>query len=150
MATITTVKHFKELTNIELYDIMALRQMVFVVEQTCYYLDADGKDLDSWHLMVCDINDRLIAYSRILPKGISYDDYASIGRVASHPLERGTGMCKLLLEQSIMALYYLLGKQPIKIGAQCYLIKFYENFGFVVQGEPYLEDDIPHIKMVLS
>jgi ElaA protein len=141
---------FDSLTVRELYDIMALRQMVFAVEQNCPYLDADGKDLEAWHLMLLDQKGLLAAYTRLLPKGISYDDYASIGRVVSAPHARGTGAGKAVMEQSIKQMAQLFPNQPIKIGAQSYLLKFYESLGFESTGEEYLEDDIPHTSMILK
>lgn len=141
---------FDQLTPYELYDIMALRQEVFVVEQNCPYLDADGKDLHSWHLMGRDVQGKLICYTRLLPEGLSYDGYVSIGRVVSSPAARGTGAGKILIRRSIDMCRHLFGNQPIKIGAQTYLLKFYARFGFQSTGEEYLEDGIPHTKMTLS
>ena len=141
---------FDQLTPYELYDIMALRQEVFVVEQNCPYLDADGKDLHSWHLMGRDVQGKLICYTRLLPEGLSYDGYVSIGRVVSSPAARGAGAGKILIRRSIDMCRHLFGNQPKKIGAQTYLLKFYARFGFQSTGEEYLEDCIPHTKMTLS
>ncbi len=140
---------FDQLTPRELYDIMALRQEVFIVEQNCPYLDADGKDLHCWHLTGRNDHGKLICYTRLLPKGLAYDDYVSIGRVVSSPSARGIGAGKILLQRSIELCIHLFGNQPIKIGAQSYLLKFYEGFGFRSTGEEYLEDGIPHTKMIL-
>lgn len=128
---------------------MALRQEVFVVEQNCPYLDADGKDPDSWHLMGRDASGKLVCYTRLLPEGLSYPEYISIGRVVSSPAARGTGAGKTLMRRSIDLCRQLFGNQPIKIGAQSYLLQFYEGFGFRSTGEEYLEDGIPHTKMIL-
>ena len=128
---------------------MALRQEVFVVEQNCPYLDADGKDPDSWHLMGRDASGKLVCYTRLLPEGLSYPGYVSIGRVVSSPAARGTGAGKTLMRRSIDLCRQLFGNQPIKIGAQSYLLQFYEGFGFCSTGEEYLEDGIPHTKMIL-
>jgi ElaA protein len=141
---------FDELSPKLLYEILALRQEVFVVEQNCPYQDCDGKDLPSWHLMGRDASGKLICYTRLLPKGIAYENYVSIGRVVSAPAARGTGAGKTLMEKSIQMCRQLFGKQPIKIGAQTYLLKFYEGFGFQSTGEEYLEDGIPHTKMILD
>ncbi|MCB0641197.1 MAG: GNAT family N-acetyltransferase [Phaeodactylibacter sp.] len=140
-------KAFEELHLRELYDIMILRQRVFVVEQNCPYLDADGLDADSYHLMGIQ-NGALVAYARLLPKGLSYPDYASIGRVITAPEARRTGMGKLLMDEALQAAHRLFGVGPLKISAQCYLIRFYEVFGFETIGAQYLEDDIPHIAML--
>jgi ElaA protein len=143
------LKSFDELSNKQLYDIMQLRAAVFIVEQNCPYQDADGKDIKSFHLMGRNEEGVLVVYSRILPAGISYKE-ASIGRVVSSPSVRGTGAGKELMLQSIKEIEKLFGKCPIKIGAQLYLKKFYESFGFVVCSEEYLEDGIPHIEMLRS
>jgi ElaA protein len=142
-------QHFSELSTHTLYEILALRQTVFVVEQNCPYLDCDGKDLESWHLMGRDAQGALMCYTRLLPKGLSYDDYVSIGRVLSSLEVRGTGAGKILMEESIRVCRQLFGNEAIKIGAQSYLLKFYEGFGFRSTGEEYLEDGIPHTKMIL-
>lgn len=139
---------FQELSLQQLYQIMQLRQEVFVVEQNCPYLDADGKDQVGYHLMGQDTNGQLMAYTRLLPKGISYEQYVSIGRVVTSPKTRGTGMGKLLMQESLKAIEALFPATDIKISAQSYLIKFYESFGFQTVGESYLEDDIPHIAMI--
>lgn len=139
---------FNQLTVHQLYEAMALRQEVFVVEQNCPYLDADGKDQAGWHLLGRNEHDQLVAYARLLPKGISYPEYPSIGRIVSAPNARGTGAGRALVQEAIEACDRLFGKQPIKIGAQVYLLKFYQSFGFEPVGEEYLEDGIPHISML--
>jgi len=141
-------KHFKELTTKELYNIMHLRIEVFCIEQNCPYQDADGRDIDSWHLMMVDSDNKLIAYSRLLPKGIAYADYASIGRVVNAKSVRMQGMGKLLMQKSLEHAKQLFGDTPIKISAQAYLRNFYSAFGFVHTGEEYIEDHIPHIGMI--
>ena len=141
---------FQQLSPEDLYDIMALRQEVFVVEQNCPYLDADGKDQSSWHLCGRDASGLLACYTRLLPEGLAYEGYSSIGRVVSSPSVRGTGAGKVLMNRSIGMCRFLFGPLPIKIGAQVYLTRFYEGFGFRTVGEPYLEDGIPHIKMILD
>lgn len=140
-------KAFEDLHLRELYDIMILRQRVFVVEQHCPYLDADGLDPGSYHLMGGQ-DGLLVAYARLLPKGLSYPEYASIGRIITAPETRRTGMGKLLMQEALEAAQRLFGEGPLKISAQCYLIRFYEGFGFETVGEQYLEDDIPHIAML--
>jgi ElaA protein len=141
---------FADLTVYELYEIMALRQIVFAVEQNCPYLDADGKDLQGWHLLGCDTEGgELVAYTRLLPKGIAYDKYASIGRVVSSPKVRGLGYGKILMRESIAQMKNIFPNEPVKIGAQSYLLKFYQALGFESTGENYLEDGIPHTSMIL-
>ena len=139
---------FYKLNLDDMYQTMSLRQEVFVVEQNCPYLDADGKDQDAWHLMGFDETNNLIAYTRLLPAGISYEKYASIGRVVTSPKGRGKGAGKDIMKASIEWCAQLFPNQPVKISAQTYLLKFYKNLGFEPVGEGYLEDDIPHIAMI--
>ena len=141
------IKHFSALTLNELYEAMALRQTVFIVEQQCPYLDADGKDAAAWHVLGRDIGGRLVAYSRLLAPGISYPAAASIGRVATHPAVRGTGSGRELMRHSIAAVSDLFPGAPLSIGAQYYLLNFYRSFGFAQEGDIYDEDGIPHIMM---
>ena len=141
-------KHFNELSTTELYAIMQLRIQVFSVEQNCPYQDADGKDQQSWHLMIYNKANELVAYSRLLPKGVSYPNYASIGRVVNAQSVRGQGIGILLMQKSIEKALELFKEEPIKISAQAYLRKFYTSLGFVATGEEYIEDHIPHIAML--
>lgn len=140
-------KLFDELTAKELYQIIQLRNEVFVIEQDCIYQDADGKDFKSGHLWAT-INNEVVAYSRIVPKGISYEDEPSIGRVVSSGNHRGLGLGKQLIANSIMVIENRLFTSSIRISAQLYLKEFYESFGFQQVSEVYLEDDIPHIEML--
>ena len=142
-------KHFNELTPHELYKILKLRSRVFVVEQNCVYLDLDDKDLNAHHVLGF-IGDDLCASTRLLAKGISYDDYPSIGRVVNALEYRNAGYGKQIMQYSISKMQELYPNQSIKIGAQQYLDKFYISLGFVQSGEMYLEDDIPHIPMILK
>lgn len=146
----TKLYRFADLSPFDLYEIMILRQIVFVVEQNCPYLDADGLDYKAWHFMVYDSQKHLVAYTRLLPLGVPYAGYTSIGRVVNLPNLRGTGLGRFLMQQSIEACYHLFGDVPIKIGAQSYLLHFYESFGFCSTNEAYLEDGIPHTKMILD
>jgi ElaA protein len=145
-----TIKHFNDLSVNELHEIMALRQTVFIVEQNCPYLDADFKDLQSYHLFLRNEEGRMVAYSRLVPEGISYPDFTSIGRVVVHPEIRRTGTGKQLMVESISACVSCFGNKSIKISAQSYLRDFYASFGFEQISEPYMEDDIPHIAMILE
>lgn len=142
------LKKFVELTPYQLYAILQLRNEVFVVEQNCAFQDADDKDQNSYHLMGF-VNNKLIAYTRLVPPGEFYQQ-ASIGRVVTSPSVRRSGAGKELMKQSIGAVYKLFGVRPIKIGAQLYLKKFYCSFGFEQAGEVYLEDGIEHIHMIKS
>ncbi len=142
-------KRFDELTPLELYVIIKLRNEVFVVEQNCVFQDADDKDLNCYHLTGQLLNGQLAAYARLVPAGVSYS-YTSIGRVATSPQFRKEGFGKALMTEAITRCYRLFGEQPIKIGGQLYLKAFYENFRFVQTSEVYLEDNIPHIEMLLK
>jgi ElaA protein len=139
-------KFFSELTNEEVYKILQLRMEVFIVEQNCVYQDCDNKDYKAYHFTAWE-DDILLAYTRLLPIGISYPEHASIGRVITAPVARGKSMGKELMKRSIEQVYTLFGKVPIKISAQLYLKKFYGSFGFIPQGNVYPEDGIDHIAM---
>lgn len=140
------LKQFDDLTPKELYNVLQLRNEVFIVEQNCPYQDLDNKDLRAWHLMGMQ-EDKLLAYSRLLAPGISYSE-SSIGRVVSSPAVRKTGMGKKLMQESIRQIRNLFQTDTIRIGAQLYLQNFYESFGFVKDSDTYLEDNIPHILML--
>lgn len=139
-------KPFNALTPFELYDLLRLRSEVFVVEQNCVFLDMDNKDQAAYHLMGYSKNE-LVATTRLLEKNTAYK-LMSIGRVVTSPKHRGTGVGKALMDESIKRCYALFGEADIKIGAQLYLRKFYESFGFYQSSEMYLEDDIEHIEMI--
>lgn len=138
-----------ELSIQQLYEILKLRQEVFIVEQDCPYLDTDGKDDKAYHVLFYQAQE-LVAYTRLLPKGVSYEKYASIGRVVNHKSVRGQGIGKDLMELSIQSCKSLFPGESIKISAQQYLLKFYQDLGFVETGESYLEDGIPHCGMIYS
>ena len=141
-------KQFSALTSAELYNILTIRNEVFVVEQNCIYLDTDNKDQHAWHLLGY-INEKLVAYSRILPPGISYLE-ASIGRVVTHSSIRRNGIGIELMKESIKKTINQFEVTNIRIGAQSYLIKFYSSLGFAVAGNEYMEDGIPHVEMLFK
>lgn len=138
-------KPFCDLTALELYNILQLRSEVFVVEQNCVYQDVDGFDLNAHHLFAL-ANGQIVAYARLLAPGAKYPE-ASLGRVVSHANARGTGLGKLLLSNAISHCDVLWPGMGITISAQAYLEKFYQGLGFKTLTGPYLEDNIPHIKM---
>ncbi len=140
-------KTFQELSIDELYSLLRLRSEVFVVEQNCVFLDLDNKDQYCYHILGWD-GKTLVAGTRLVPKGVSYPDYHSIGRVINSINYRGLGLGKELMEYSIEKCIEHFGNGPIKIGAQLYLKKFYESFGFVQSSEVYDEDGIDHIEMI--
>ena len=144
------VSPFEALTPSDLYAAMQLRQQVFVVEQACAYLDADGADEVAQHLLgwrAIDGNRRLVAYARLFAPGIKYAE-ASIGRVVTHPDVRGTGAGRELLAESVRLVDENGWGGQIRIAAQKYLEKFYAGFGFTRVTDPYLEDDIWHVDML--
>lgn len=141
-----TTKTFQELTTQELYDILQLRSEVFVVEQDCVYQDIDGKDQKALHVLGYK-NNVVVAYTRIFKPG-DYFEKASIGRVVVAKNERQHKYGYDIMEASIQAIKEHYNETDIKISAQCYLNKFYNNLGFKAIGEDYLEDGIPHIAMV--
>lgn len=141
-----SIKSFDELTNHEMYNMLRLRSDVFVVEQNCPYLDLDNKDQKGFHLLYY-VDNELAGVTRLLPKGVSYDE-VSIGRVVIAKSHRGLGLGVKLMEASIEGCEKKFGKGPIRISAQYHLSKFYQSLGFVEQGEVYNEDGIPHIGML--
>lgn len=139
-------KRFGELSADEVYTILCVRQQVFVLEQECLYLDADGKDRKCFHLMGFD-RDELVAYARILDAGVSYKE-VSMGRILTTDKARGTGAGMELMEVGLQQIKNHYGNVPIRISAQTYLLKFYQKFGFESTGKEYLEDEIPHTEMM--
>lgn len=138
-------KRFSELSAEELYALLQLRSRVFVVEQNCIFLDADGRDAEAWHLM--GFQKGLVAYLRAFPPGLRYAE-ASIGRVVTNPDVRAKGLGKELMKEGLARVAKQFARPAIRISAQSYLEKFYRDFGFEAQGEEYLEDDIPHREML--
>lgn len=139
-------KAFEELTLDELYDIMQLRTNIFVVEQNCPYPELDGKDKNCLHVFATQ-HGQVIAYARIVPPGLSYKEI-SIGRVVVDAAHRKDGLGKILIALTIEKIEEEFDQQPIQIGAQTYLKKFYGSFGFEPVSEEYLEDGIPHVDMI--
>ncbi|HFU4000018.1 TPA: GNAT family N-acetyltransferase [Streptococcus suis] len=142
------IKAFDQLSLQELYSILTLRTDVFVVEQACPYPEVDGKDPNCLHLLGTDEGE-LVAYLRILPAGLSYDE-VSIGRVVIKSSYRGKGLGRPMMEQAILYITNEWKESQIKIGAQAHLAKFYGSLGFEPVSEVYLEDNIPHLDMLYS
>ena len=140
------IKPFEALTAAELYDLLRLRSEVFVVEQNCVYQDIDGKDLKAYHL-IGEYRGKIIGYARLFKPGDYFDD-ASIGRVVIQKDMRGRQWGHDLMREAIVGIRQLFNATRITISAQQYLRNFYELHGFLQTGEMYLEDDIPHIRMV--
>lgn len=142
------IKKFEELTNMELYNLLKERTSVFVVEQNCPYLEVDGKDPYSFHLFK-EQDGEIIAYLRVVPAGVHFKE-TSIGRVFVKKEYRGKGIGKQLIEKGLDFIEKELKKTTIKIQAQDYLRKFYSDFGFEAISDTYLEDNIPHVDMILQ
>jgi ElaA protein len=139
---------YNELTTNQLYNILKLRAEVFVVEQNCAYQDLDNKDNKALHL-IGEINNEIIAYTRIFKKG-DYFTNSSIGRVLVKKEFRKKELGKVIMEKSIEIIKKNTKEEKIEISAQKYLTKFYKDLGFKKTGKEYLEDNIPHIKMILK
>lgn len=139
---------FDQLSLELLYAIMALRQEVFIVEQDCPYLDADGRDQAAHHLLGRSPEGRLMAYARLLPPGLVYAQYAAISRVVVSPDGRAKGLGRELMQQAIIWADRLYDRPDLKLSAQSHLTDFYKSLGFFTTGEPYLEDGIPHVAMI--
>lgn len=140
------IKSFQELNATELYEILKVRQEVFIVEQTCYYQDADDYDQKAIHLWA-EKEGKIIAYCRFFAPGIKYQE-SSIGRVLTHPKYRSLSLGRHMMKLALDAIEKRFETKSCRISAQDYLLKFYESFGFKDTGKKYLEDDIPHTEMV--
>jgi len=139
------IKKFEELSTIELYEILKVREEVFIVEQNCIYNDLDNKDLNAIHMIIKE-DSQIIAYLRILE---SHKDKSEIsfGRVLVKQEGRGKGYAKLIVKKAIDFIHKNWKEKVIAIEAQSYLQKFYESFAFIVTSDEFLEDGIPHIWM---
>lgn len=138
-------KHTNELTSKELIDILKERVKVFVVEQNCPYQEVDDDDYDNLHVCLVE-NNQLKAYTRIIDKG----NHITFGRVLVVKEFRKNGLGEKIVQATIDKIKKEFPKKPIQIQAQAYLQKFYEQFGFKAISEVYLEDNIPHLDMLLT
>ncbi|EFU82187.1 acetyltransferase, GNAT family [Mobiluncus holmesii ATCC 35242] len=139
------VKTFAQLSNTELYAILKLRADVFVVEQACPYPEIDGRDEDSLHVWL-EEDGEILAYLRVLDRGVE-SEYVSIGRVIAARRRQGLG--SEIMKAGIRVAQEHFHAEAIYLEGQVYAQGFYENLGFRQISEPYLEDNIPHIKMLL-
>jgi ElaA protein len=137
---------FDELSVQQLYDVLALRSQVFVVEQNCVFLDIDGLDPQTLHLLGTRADGALQAYARLIPPGVKAPD-ALIGRVVTAPAARGGGSGRALMAEAVAQCQRLWPAHPITLHAQAHLERFYGSFGFLPIGEQYMEDGIPHQEM---
>lgn len=139
------IKRFNELSSGELYEVLQLREKVFIVEQNCVYQDIDGKDLKALHL-IGEFEKKIVAYARMFQAG-DYFENASIGRVVIDPDYRDRKWGFEMMRQAISGIETFFNQTKITISAQLYLQRFYEKLGFIKTSDMYLEDDIPHIEM---
>ncbi|WP_296404966.1 GNAT family N-acetyltransferase [Psychrobacter sp.] len=147
-----TIKNFDELTNVDVYYILQARSQVFVVEQHCAYQDIDEIDFDCLHL-VAHMDKTLVGYCRIIPPnigGVAANPNPRIGRVLVLPEYRRNGLARDIMIHAIKHCRSKYGKKPIKIAAQTYLLAFYQSLGFESISEPYEQDGLEHIDMVLQ
>ncbi|MEL0628955.1 GNAT family N-acetyltransferase [Psychromonas aquatilis] len=144
------IKFFSELSALRLYQILKLRQDVFVLEQTCLYPDLDNLDQQSVHLMLVDQEDDLVVgYCRILAAGVVYPEVA-IGRVVVSELARKQGLARKLMLKAMDFIKQEMQVDAITISAQVHLQSFYQSLGFKPVSAPYDEDGIEHIKMTAA
>lgn len=140
------IKHFSDISAQELYNILRLRSEVFVVEQDCVYQDLDDRDQDAWHVWIEDDGGEVVACLRVF----RFDDgHSQIGRVVNSMKVRGTGVGKSVMLKGIEVAKEHFPELPILIHAQQYAKGFYEKCGFEVSSEPFDEDGIPHVEMLL-
>ena len=137
---------FAELGVDNLHDALQLRSRVFILEQGPY-LDVDGLDRQSWHLLGRDGEGVLVAYLRVVDPGLKYEE-PSIGRVVTAPEVRGNGLGRSLMREGLAGCARHWPQRGIRISAQARLQRFYAELGFSAVGDEYLEDDIPHIEML--
>lgn len=141
-----TWSRFDDLGVHALYDALALRCRVFVLEQGPY-LDPDGIDPHAWHLLGRDEAGALVAYLRAVDPGLKCDE-PSIGRVITAPEARGRGAGRELMREGLRRCAQAWPGRAVRISAQAHLQRFYGGLGFETVSEPYLEDDIPHVQML--
>lgn len=142
----TYTKNFKDLNKNELYQLLALRAEVFVVEQDCAYQDVDGKDFKALHILGVE-DDKLVAYARVFGPG-DYFNEAGIGRIVVQKDYRSSGLGREIVLAAQKAILEHFSTRKIKLSAQSYLKDFYDDLGYTQEGEEYLEDGIPHIAMI--
>lgn len=142
------IKSYDELSKAELYEVLRARTAVFVVEQECAYQEVDNKDQKAIHVMGTE-NGQLVAYARMFKAG-DYAPEASIGRVLVVKSHRNMGLAREIMKASLEAVKTRFKTNTVMVSAQRYLEKFYKELDFRVTGDPYLEDGIPHIKMICT
>ena len=139
------IKKFEELTLNELYNIMKLRSIVFVVEQNCVYQDLDDIDKISYHFFIKGNDDNIKAYLRIFEKD---EETAQIGRVVTDEKERRKGLASNLIKKGIEFCKKEMKKNKVYLEGQVYCKDLYLHLGFNIISDEFLEDGIPHYKML--
>ena len=140
-----SVKKLDELSSLEFFEIVKKRIEVFVVEQNCPYQEVDDEDVAAHHVILKEKND-IAAYARIMEK----ESYIKLGRVLVTKAFRGQGLGYTILKQSLKVIQEIYPGEEIHLSAQAHLVGFYGSQGFKVMSDVYLEDDIPHVDMVLT
>jgi ElaA protein len=141
------IKKFDELTVTELYNILALRTDVFVVEQNCAYAELDHHDQTSYHI-IGTVDNQLVAYARVVPPGGVYAE-PSIGRVVVAPKHRRAAYGKKVFAKAVeLGKEVYAQEEKLKIQAQVYLEEFYSSFGFETISEPYPDFGVWHVDMI--
>jgi len=138
---------FETLGARQLYDVLALRQAVFIIEQQCVFPDVDGRDQEAWHLLGRTAQGILAAYLRAFPPSPPAEAL-SIGRVVVHPDFRGRGLGRLLVEEGLRMIRTRYPRAPVRLASQLAVERFYQRMQFVREGEPYEEDGILHVAMI--
>lgn len=142
-----TWHHFEQLSNHQLYDLLKIRQDVFIVEQHCIYPDIDGLDVNCLHLLGY-VREQLVAYLRLIPSDFHCSGNIALGRIVSLASLRGLGIGKKMMKQAMTYIAAYFPHQSIQLSAQFHLLNFYQNYGFNCISEPYDEDGIKHIDML--
>ena len=137
---------FDELTTADLYELLKLRQDIFILEQQCFYSDMDDQDQISFHLQG-HADGKLVAYLRVIPKVIDGEECMIIGRVLTDASQRGAGTGRAMMQQTMSFLAERFPDKTVQLSAQQYLTEFYASFGFEAISEPYDEDGIMHLDM---
>ena len=140
---------FNELNPIQLYDLLKLRQDVFIIEQNCIYQDFDGDDEKAFHFLIYD-NNELVAYSRIFSPDVKYKSETSIGRIIVSKTKRGGTLGKILIQDSINYCFSNYPENTIRIEAQAELRSYYSNLGFIEDSDVYDVDGIDHLEMIFK
>ena len=144
-----TYKKFEDISGEEMHEILATRQSVFIVEQKCVYQDADELDRGSWHLLGRSVDGTIIAYGRVNFPGSRHRE-PSLGRILTSKDARGLGAGREVVRRCLELCKRQYPELNIRISAQIYLIDFYSDFGFQEVGEPYDDEGVEHIDMVMN